>query len=63
MENNNDVEKIIEYLEGKIENLKKRLAAYESPIMQEMAKSSSHLQLDYTRLNAELLAFSGPLFL
>ena len=56
MQNNNEVQKIIEYLEGKISNLKDRLKAYESPIMQDMAKNSPHLQMDYIRLSSELQA-------
>lgn len=54
--NDNQVEKIIEYLQGKIEGLKGKLKAYESPIMQDMAKNSTHLQMDYIRISAELQA-------
>lgn len=56
MQNEKQVERIIEYLNGKIHNLKQRLTAYENPIMQEMAKNSPHLQMDYIRLSAELNA-------
>lgn len=54
--NSSDVKKIIEYLEGKIESLKQKLKTYESPIMQDMARNSPHLQMDYVRLTAELQA-------
>lgn len=50
------MEKIIEYLEEKIANLKGKLSKYDSPIMQDMAKSSTHLQMDYIRLSSELQA-------
>lgn len=56
MPNQTEVEKIIEYLAAKIAILKERLKAYESPMMQDMAKSSPHLQMDYIRLSAELNA-------
>jgi hypothetical protein len=51
-----DVEKIIEYLQGKIANLKEKLKAYDSPMMQDMAKNSLHLQIEYIRLTSELQA-------
>lgn len=54
MQNQNQVKKIIEYLQGKISNLKEKLKQYDSPIMQEMCKSSPHLQMDYIRLTTEL---------
>jgi hypothetical protein len=54
MQKNTEVEKIIEYLQGKIESIKQKLKAYESPMMQDMAKSSIHLQMDYIRLSTEL---------
>ena len=56
MQKEDQVKKIIEYLEGKISNIKERLKAYESPIMQDMAKNSPHLQMDYIRLSSELQA-------
>lgn len=56
MQNTEEVQKIIEYLQGKIINLKEKLKAYESPMMQDMAKNSLHLQMDYIRISAELQA-------
>lgn len=56
MQNDNQVQKIIEYLQGKIQNIQQKLKAYESPIMQDMAKNSPHLQMDYIRLTTELQA-------
>jgi len=56
MQTNYEVEKIIEYLQGKIANYKEKLKAYESPIMQDMAKNSPHLQMEYIRLSTELQA-------
>lgn len=54
MQTDHQVKKIIEYLQGKIANLKEKLKAYESPMMQDMAKNSPHLQMDYIRLSTEL---------
>lgn len=51
---NYQVKQIIEYLSGRIANLKEKLKQYESPIMQDMAKNSPHLQYDYIRLSVEL---------
>lgn len=56
MQNDNQVQKIIEYLQGKIHNIKEKLRDYENPIMQDMAKNSPHLQMDYIRLSTELQA-------
>jgi len=56
MQKDTQVKKIIEYLQAKIDNLKEKLKAYESPIMQDMAKNSPHLQMDYIRLSTELQA-------
>lgn len=56
MKNENQVKKIIEYLQGKIINLKEKLKQYDSPIMQEMCKNSPHLQMDFIRLTTELQA-------
>lgn len=56
MKTNDQVKKIIDYLEGKISHLKDALAKYDSPMMQEMAKNSPHLQMEYTRLTVELQA-------
>jgi hypothetical protein len=52
----NQVKKIIEYLNGKIASLKEKLKQYDSPIMQDMAKNSPHLQMDYIRIASELQA-------
>jgi hypothetical protein len=56
MQKDRQVEKIIEYLQGKITNLKSRLKGFESPIMQDMAKNSPYLQMDYIRITSELQA-------
>ena len=56
MKSENQVKKIIEYLQGKISNLKEKLKQYDSPIMQEMCKNSPHLQMDFIRLTTELQA-------
>lgn len=56
MKNDENVNKIIEFLEEKIKNTKAKLAAYDSPIMQNMTKDSPHLQMDYIRLSTELQA-------
>ena len=54
MQNNNDVKKIIQYLQGKIDNLKRKKAEYDSPMMQDMVKNSPHYQVEYSRLCIEL---------
>lgn len=54
MQTTKEVKKIIEYLQGKINSLKEKKAAYDSPIMQDMAKNSPHLQMDYIRISTEL---------
>lgn len=54
MQTNEQVEKIILYLEGKIEKLKQGLQKFESPIIQDLSKNSPHLQMEYTRLSVEL---------
>jgi hypothetical protein len=56
MPNQDQVKKIIDYLQAKISNLKEKLKQYDTPIMQEMAKNSPHLQMDYIRLTTELQA-------
>lgn len=48
------MKKIILYLEGKIKKLEEALKKYDSPMMQDMAKNSPHLQMEYTRLSVEL---------
>ena len=56
MSNNPQVKQIIEYIEAKIANLKERLKQYETPMMQDMAKTSPYLQMDYIHITAELRA-------
>lgn len=56
MKTNKEVEKIINYLEAKIKGIQDRLSQYQGPLMQEMAKNSPHLQMEYTRLSIELQA-------
>lgn len=56
MQKDTQVKKIITYLEGKISSIREKLKQYDTPMMQEMAKNSPHLQMEYTRLTVELQA-------
>lgn len=59
----NKVKTIIEFIQGKIDNLKEKLSAYDTPIMQDLAKTSQHIQYDYIRLKTELQANEENLLL
>lgn len=61
MKKTHEVKKIIEFIDAKIKGINEKLKAYESPIMQELARSSSHLQYDYTRLKTELETYENLL--
>lgn len=54
MKSNPEVQNIIDFLTEKITRQKAKLSEYESPIMQEMIKSSPHLQYEYIRTKTEL---------
>ena len=54
MQNYNQVEKIIDYLKAKIANLKEKKEHYNNPIMQEMLKGNTSLQMEYMRLQARI---------
>jgi hypothetical protein len=54
MQNDDQVKKIIEYLQGKIANLKERLEKFETPIMVEQAMKNPGLQMEYLRLQARI---------
>jgi hypothetical protein len=54
MKNNTQVKKIIEYLSEKISNSKEKIKEYEAPVMQDLMKSSPHLQYEYVRLKTAI---------
>jgi hypothetical protein len=41
------VQNIIEYIQAKISNLKKKIEEYNSPVMQETLRSSQRMQADF----------------
>lgn len=55
-EKSTDVKKIKEFLTKKIENLRKKVSEFEGPITTELIRTSTHMQLDYLSLKAELKA-------
>jgi|GEM_PF-6597677 len=52
--NKAEVQKIKEYLRGRIAILQKKVQEFESPILQEMCKNSPHLQFDYIKVTTAL---------
>lgn len=52
MKTNTEVEKIIQYLEDKLAQIRGKIEKYETPILGEVLKNSSHIQSEYFRLCA-----------
>ena len=52
MQTKSDVEKIIEYMQDKLESIRKKMEKYEGPIMAEVLKNNQHVATEYFRLCA-----------
>lgn len=52
MKTNTEVEKIIQYLEDKLKQIRGKIEKYETPILGDVLKSNAHVQTEYFRLCA-----------
>jgi hypothetical protein len=52
MQTKNEVEKIISYLEAKLQSIKEKMERYEGPIMGEVLKNNPQVSSEYFRLCA-----------